>query len=61
MSFEIERIMEDLIEDGLPQELVGKIEQIIINEHAKAVEWEKKYEKEYQIRSWTENPDRMGF
>lgn len=61
MSFKIENIMEDLMEDGLPQELVGKIEQIIVNEHASAIEWKEKYESERQRRSWTENPDRMGF
>lgn len=61
MSYEIENIMEDLLDDGLPQELVGKIEQIIINERAHAVEWERKYQEEYQRRSWRENPDRMGF
>lgn len=60
MTFRIEEIIEDLMDDGLPQHLAGKVEELIVNEHAAAMTWKEKYEEARNIASWTSNPDRMG-
>ncbi|MBC1316624.1 hypothetical protein [Listeria booriae] len=59
-DYGIEEVMEDLIENGLPENLVPEVEQLLINSHAEAEKWEKKYKELSVKHSWCSSPESMG-
>lgn len=58
--YEIEKIIEELLDEGMPDHLVGKVETLIVNKHGEAEKWKEKYKELRLLQSWDENPERMG-
>ena len=59
-TYQVENIIEDLIEKGLPFDLAPEIELLLINSYAEAEAAKAEVRRLKNILSWTENPERMG-
>lgn len=59
-TYQVENIIEDLIEKGLPFDLAPEIELLLINTYAEAEAAKAELRRLKNILSWTENPERMG-
>lgn len=59
-TYQVENIIEDLIEKGLPFDLAPEIELLLINSYAEAEAAKAEVRRLKNIISWTENPERMG-
>ena len=59
-TYQVENIIEDLIEKGLPFDLAPEIELLLINSYAEAEAAKAEVKRLKNILSWTENPERMG-
>lgn len=59
-TYQVENIIEDLIEKGLPFDLAPEIELLLINSYAEAEAAKIEVRRLKNILSWTENPERMG-
>lgn len=59
-TYQVENIIEDLIEKGLPFDLAPEIELLLINTYAEAEAAKAEVRRLKNILSWTENPERMG-
>lgn len=59
-TYQVENIIEDLIEKGLPFHLAPEIELLLINSYAEAEAAKAEVKRLKNILSWTENPERMG-
>lgn len=59
-TYQVEKIIEDLIEKGLPFDLAPEIELLLINSYAEAEAAKIEVRRLKNILSWTENPERMG-
>lgn len=59
-TYQVENIIEDLIEKGLPFDLAPEIELLLINSYAEAEAAKVEVRRLKNILSWTENPERMG-
>lgn len=59
-TYQVEKIIEDLIEKGLPFDLAPEIELLLINSYAEAEAAKAEVKRLKNILSWTENPERMG-
>lgn len=57
-DYEIEAIMEHLLDEGLPVGLCGEVEELIVNEHARGDRYKELYRKVDNELSWTVSPDR---
>lgn len=61
LTYEIEEIMEDLIEKGLPENLLGDIEKILIEKQARINQLEIELHEMEIIASWDGDSDRMSW
>ena len=59
-TYQVENIIEDLIEKGLPFDLAPEIELLLINSYAEAEAAKAEVRRLKNILSWTETPERMG-
>lgn len=59
-TYQVEKIIEDLIEKGLPFDLAHEIELLLINSYVEAEAAKAEVRRLKNILSWTENPERMG-
>lgn len=59
-TYQVENIIEDLIEKGLPFDLAPEIELLLINSYVEAEAAKAEVRRLKNIISWTENPERMG-
>lgn len=59
-TYQVENIIEDLIEKGLPFDLAPEIELLLINSYVEAEAAKAEVRRLKNILSWTENPERMG-
>lgn len=59
-TYQVENIIEDLIEKGLPFDLAPEIELLLINSYAEAEAAKIEVRRLKNILSWTENPESMG-
>lgn len=59
-TYQVEKIIEDLIEKGLPFDLAPEIELLLINNYVEAEAAKAEVRRLKNILSWTENPERMG-
>ena len=59
-TYQVEKIIEDLIEKGLPFDLAPEIELLLINSYVEAEAAKAEVRRLKNILSWAENPERMG-
>lgn len=59
-TYQVENIIEDLIEKGLPFDLAPEIELLLINSYVETEAAKAEVRRLKNILSWTENPERMG-